>query len=78
LVSSSSSYYDVSGVRFDDTATGSTQNVNGNFSLSPHSSGSAYGVYFESTARGARTGTPTFYCNIADSGNWKSNGGSEN
>jgi hypothetical protein len=56
------------GVYFNSTASGSIQNINGNFSISS-SSGSAYGVYFSSSAYGTRLGTPTFYSNKTDSGN---------
>jgi hypothetical protein len=55
------------GVRFDTTADGSTQDINGNFSIT--SNGMTYGVAFNSTASGTRTGTPTFYSNKADTGN---------
>jgi hypothetical protein len=74
---SSSSGVNVYGVHFGSTTAGSVT-INGNFSIfSGGSSSSAYGVRFGSTPWGTRSGTPTFYSNRADSGNWKTYGGTE-
>jgi hypothetical protein len=64
-ISSTGASCEAYGVYFPDTAAGSA-NVSGNFSISTLVS---MGVYFHLDPTGARTGTPTFYSNKADSGN---------
>jgi hypothetical protein len=55
------------GVYFGSAAAGSTQNINGNFSIKAVSS-FTYGIFFRDTPASTRSGTPTFYSNKADSG----------
>jgi hypothetical protein len=65
------------GVWFYSTVSGSIT-INGNFSLCSYgrtSGNSAYDVTFSAAPSGTCTGTPTFYSNNDDKGNWTSYGG---